>query len=151
MRCNIYRLLIGSEIQFGQLHFNCVSSGFPMSLFMPHGMCRIYACSSVVLSLHFSPGRWCWESRLKWGWTLQRHCSCGMQLPAVWARLRDVAVSWLEAVASARRLLVYNWINNLLHFTEVFNIVISLSSNSHYHYCHNLCHCYVYLYTIILT
>ena len=29
MRCNIYRLLIVSEIQFGQLLFNCVSSGFP--------------------------------------------------------------------------------------------------------------------------
>ena len=37
MRCNIYRLLIGSEIQFGQLLVNCVSSGFPMP--PTHGMC----------------------------------------------------------------------------------------------------------------
>ena len=29
MRFNIYRLLIGSEIKFGQLLLNCVSSGFP--------------------------------------------------------------------------------------------------------------------------
>ena len=58
--------------------------------------------------------------------------SCGMQFPAVWARLRDVASSWLGDVASAQRLLVHNWINNLFHFTQVFNTAISLSSNSHY-------------------
>ena len=39
----------------------------------------------------------------------------------------------LGAVSSTRRLLVYNWINNLLYFTHVFNIVISLSSTSHYY------------------
>ena len=42
----IFRLLIGSETQFGQLLFNCVSSGLPMPLLMPHLMCRIHDCCS---------------------------------------------------------------------------------------------------------
>ena len=42
-------ILIIIIIIMGQLHFNCVPSGFPMSLLMPHGMCRNYACCSVVL------------------------------------------------------------------------------------------------------
>ena len=54
MRCNISRLLIASEIQFSQLLFNCLLSGFPMLLHMPHGKCLIHACCSGVLSLHLS-------------------------------------------------------------------------------------------------
>ena len=38
-------------MQFCRLLFNCLYSDPPMSLFMPHGMCRIYAYCSVVLSI----------------------------------------------------------------------------------------------------
>ena len=39
---------------------NFFSTVYPMlqSLLMPHGMCRIYACCSVVLSLHLLHWRW---------------------------------------------------------------------------------------------
>ena len=62
---------------------------------------------------------------------------CVVQFPAVRSRLSDVApYAWLlGAGASTRKLLVHNWINNMLHFTQVFNIVISLSSTSHYCKC----------------
>ena len=57
----IHRLLIGSETLFGQLLINCVSSGFPMSLLMPPDMGQVYACCSVVGSLHWFHRRWCQE------------------------------------------------------------------------------------------
>ena len=140
MRSNISSLLIGSEIQFDQLLFNCVSSAFPMPLLTAHGMCLIHAYCSGVLSLHLSRRRWCCETRLPWRCVLQR----GLHL---WGAVssRSIASSWLGAGASTRRLLVHNWINNLLHFTQVFNIVISLSQVLRINImC--LCHCYVHIY-----
>ena len=50
----IFRLLIGLEIQFGQLLFNCLSSGFPNASAYATFMCQILACCSGVLSLHLS-------------------------------------------------------------------------------------------------
>ena len=74
---------------------------FPMSLLMPHGMGRVYACCSVVRSLHWFHRRWCQEVRLPCRGIWWERCSYGRQVPASWARLRDVAPSSRVAVASA--------------------------------------------------
>ena len=48
-------VFIGSEIQIGQLLFNCVSSGFPNAAV--YATCHVSSSRSVsvVLSLHWSP------------------------------------------------------------------------------------------------
>ena len=50
MRCNIYRLLIGSEIQFGQLIFNCISSGFTKCHCLCHMACVKFTLVALVCS-----------------------------------------------------------------------------------------------------
>ena len=47
-----FRLIIGSEIQFGQLLFNCTSSSFSNVAAYATLQCRIHACCSGVLWLH---------------------------------------------------------------------------------------------------
>ena len=97
----IYRLLIVSEMQFCRLLFNCVYSDPPMSLFMPHGMCRIYACCSVVLSIALV------SSALMLGHPVAMPTDLVRKVQ-LWdagsrpssARLRDVALSSRVAVAS---------------------------------------------------
>ena len=149
MRCNIYRLLIGSEIQFGQLLFNCVSSGFSnatayatwhVSNLRLLLFCAFIARVSSALMLGD-------PITMKMDLVEREGCICVMQFPAFWSRLSAVASSWLGAVASTRRLLVHNWINDLLQFTHVFNIVISLSSTSHYYRCQ--CVIVMCIYTMI--
>ena len=47
----IFSLIIVSEIPFGQLLFNCVLSGFPMSLLMPHvhvSNLRLLMCCTLI-------------------------------------------------------------------------------------------------------
>ena len=98
----IYWLLIVSEMQFYRLLFNFVYSHPPMSLFMPHSMCRIYACCSVVLSIALV------SSALMLGdpVAMPIHIVREVQLwdtgsrPSI-ARLRDVASSSRVAVARA--------------------------------------------------
>ena len=148
MRINIYRLLIGSEIQFGQLLFNCIAV-----VFQCRCLCHMSCVEFTLVALLCSHCGYligidvrrpdCHED----AYCRERTAFCGMQFPAVWSWLSDVVSSWLGAVASTRRLVVHNWINNLLHFTQVFNIVISLSSTSHYYRC--LCVIVMCIYTII--
>ena len=108
---------------------------FQMPQFMPHGMCPVHACYSGVLCLHLSHcALELWDmTATKMRMVEREGCICRMQCPAVWSRISDAAMQPLiGAAASTRRLLVHNWIDNLLRFTQVFNIVISLSSTSHY-------------------
>ena len=51
MQCLLVTYRFGDTIRSTPRLFNCVSSGFPMPLLMPHGMWWIHACCSVVLSL----------------------------------------------------------------------------------------------------
>ena len=77
--------------------------------------------------------RWSYETRVPCRCSWRERCVGWMQIPAV---SRESAMLLMQpligAAASTQRLLVHNWINNLLHFKQVFNIVISLSSISHY-------------------
>ena len=132
MRCNITRLYL-SVRRYKSV--NSFSIAYPVAF-----QAAVYAtwnvsssnCGSGVLSLHLSHRavgvmrHGCHEVA-----NIERGLLCWMQVPSFWSRISDVAQPLLGAVASTLLLLVYNYINNLLHFTQVFNIVISLSRTSH--------------------
>ena len=113
MRCNKFGYLSVTYL------VNSFSTKYPVvfqtPLLMPHGMCTVHACCSGVLSLHLFHH----ALELRDLSNYRRPCLSAMKM-----------LDW--CASSTRRLLVHNLINNLLHFTQVFNIAISLSSTQHY-------------------
>ena len=83
-------------------------------------------CAPIALVSLF-----CLSDTLVMRWSYVECCFCQVQVPAMWSRTRDVPHVLRSHHLRPGGLLVYNCVNNLLHFTQVFNIVISLSSTWH--------------------
>ena len=106
---------------------------FQMPQFMPHSMCPVHACCSGVLSLHLSNRALeLWDtSAMK---MLKERALCWSNANSSgWLRILDVAhaaVDWSCSFAGDCWFTIELIICYIC--TQVFNIVISLSSTSHY-------------------
>ena len=133
MRCNIYRLLIVSEIQLVnnsvELRIQWFSNVAVYATWHVSNLCLLLCYALIALV----------SSALMLGDPIVMKMDIGREVQlwdAISSRLSATSRCCFIATWSCSfgpRLLVHHRINNLLYFTHVFNIVISLSSTSHYY------------------